>query len=147
MQSNVPPFQRQVTVDIATRLSEVGLAGLPNCCWPSPALVNKLATEAAALQRSKVAKPFVFVKLQEWLPDFAKLKGGTAKGVLSAMARMVFASANLLSGVAEEPEECNGLQELAKAIRGEDQPRQQTLTPFLWSMALDRRVLFCACNP
>ena len=134
-------------MDIATRLSEVGLAGLPNCCWPSPALVNKLATEAAVLKRAKVTAPFVFVKLQEWLPDFAKLKTSTGKGLLFAMAIMACAIAKRLSGGHDEPEEGSGLKELAKAVRGEDQPKPQTLTPFLWSMALDRCVPVCACGP
>ena len=84
------PLCLQVTVDIAKRLSDVGLARLPQCCWPSPALVNELATKAAALQRAKVTNPFVFVKLQEWLPDFAKEhkeQKGKEKGELVSSAR------------------------------------------------------------
>ncbi len=77
----------QVTVDIAKRLRDVGLAQLPQCCWPSAALVNELATKTATLQRAKVTNPFVFLKLQEWLPQFAQEHKDKEKGELVSSAR------------------------------------------------------------
>ena len=69
-----------MTVDIARRLDVVGLGGLPQCCWPSTALVNDLATKILAMTRANVAKPFVYVRLVEWLPQYAQMSKSIQDG-------------------------------------------------------------------
>lgn len=59
-------------MDIASKLKSVGLGGLHQCCWPAAAAVTELATKKGQLSQAGVYKPFVMVKLADWLPQFAR---------------------------------------------------------------------------
>lgn len=70
----------QVVVDIAAKLKEVRIDTLPQACWPVSDRVNELATKAAQLVKAGVKKPFVFVKLVDWLPHWGCEKKNPAAG-------------------------------------------------------------------
>ena len=66
----------QVVVDIAAQLATLRMDDLPVVCQPPACAVNDLATRAKELhENGKVARPFVYVKLVDWIPHFAKETG------------------------------------------------------------------------
>ena len=59
-------------MDISSELKELRVDKLPQACWPPSEKVNDLATRAAQSVKSGITHPYIFVKLAEWLPHWAR---------------------------------------------------------------------------
>ena len=109
-------------------------------------MVDDLATKVAQLVRTGIARPFVFVKLRDWLPYWASegtLEDGAVVDV--CVCACVVAALLRYNSPGVDNEENNMVQELARAVRGEAKPQQHHLQPFQWTLAFEMCVAQFRC--
>jgi hypothetical protein len=115
----------KVHVNVADRLKETSLTGLPQSCWPLGAATDALATEVSQLVKHGVVKPFVLADLRKFVPSWcADLQNGSKQ----------FSEDYAPDGNSD----C--LRELAKAIkeRESNSKPKRLLSIFQWGIAFDR---------
>lgn len=106
-------------IDLGAQLKKMDLNGLSRLCWPAGHLVDSLASDAAKLKRKNIAKPFVYVEVSKFLPDWCS---------------------GMNTCVEPEPEtKSPAVEELARLILKDTAPPKQkkSLNMLQWQVAFD----------
>ena len=117
----VQPKPKHAHVDMQSQLSNISLAYLPMACQPSGERVDELLADVTKCKERGITWPFIFVKLEKWLPPWCE-------DVLHT---------------SEEEEPSDAVIEMRRALGIKSKPRK-TLNFLQWQAAFDNYAIAAA---